>query len=330
MRIHLRSLIASYVAIAFCWLAVVATADPPPPVAESAPRPSAPRKIEAADALLTIAEEVDVSAATAGVLVELRAREGAMLKQGEPLLRVDDRRAELAVSQAFVELQRAKDEAETEVAKRHAAKAKELADSEHQRALAIDAASPSSVSDRELDRLRLAAEVAGLEVETAAHRQKLTRYDLRLKQEAYRVVEQELAEHRVAAPLAGLVVRVHKRPGEWVDRGEPVVTIVRVDRLRAEMVLPVAEATLDLTGSPAEFTTPSASGEAVTAKGRVVFVSPRADPVTALARVWVELPVTDRRLRPGLRGAVRIFPSKVSAPPTRAVSLSEAPDAKLD
>ena len=262
--------------------------------------------IEAADAILTIAEEVEVSAAAAGRLQVLTVREGSLVTKGDRLLGVDDRRARLAEGQALIEVKRAANQAKSDVSKRHAAKASELAESEYQRALAIDAESPSSVSDRELNRLRLAAEVAELEVEKAVEQQQLARFESQLKQDAHRLAQQETADHLVDAPIAGLVVEVHRRPGEWVERGDPVVTLVRVDRMRAEGFVPVAQATFDLTGQPAAFQTTLADGERLVARGKVVFVSPKADPVSALARVWVEFPAKDRRLRPGLRGSIRI------------------------
>ncbi|MEM6329520.1 MAG: HlyD family efflux transporter periplasmic adaptor subunit [Planctomycetota bacterium] len=273
----------------------------------------------AAEAILSIAEEVQVSAATQGVLLKLDASEGTLLAAGQPLLEIDGRRERLALAQAEVELRRAAEQAASDVDRRHALKAKELADSEYRRALDIDAASPSSISDRELNQLRLSAEVAAIEVERAEQDRQIAGHELRLKQEALRLARLDLDNHRVAAPIAGMVVEVHRRPGEWVNRGDPVVTIVRVDRLRAEALLPVAQATLDLVGRPAEFAT-AAGQQRVTATGHVVFVNPKADPVTAQARVWVELSVEDRRLRPGLRGAIRILPAGAPQPPAIATN----------
>jgi len=286
----------------------------------------APTYIEAPDAILTIAEEVEVSAAAIGVLRELAVREGSLVNKGDRLLGVDDRRAKLAEGQALVEVKRASDQAKSDVNRRHAAKASELAESEHQRALAIDAESPSSVSDRELNRLRLAAEVAELEVEKAAEAQQLAGFELQLKQDAHRLAQQETAEHFVAAPIGGMVVEVHRRPGEWVQRGDRVVTLVRVDRLRAEGFVPVAQATFDLIGQPAAFQTMLEDGQRIVARGKVVFVSPKADPVSALARVWVEFPVTDRRLRPGLRGSIRIGTPRVPAVAEDRTTRSEGAD----
>lgn len=260
------------------------------------------------DALLVLAEEVEVSASASGVLHELLVREGSLVEGGDSLLRVDNRRAKVSVAQARVELEIAEEEARSDVKQRHAQKASDLARSEYDRALAIDAASPASVSDRELERLRLAAEVAELEVERAAHERQVAKLKQQLQQEALQLAQHDEQVHHVTAPIDGLVVELEKRLGEWVERGDTVARIVRVDRIRAEGFLPVAQASLDLTGSPAAFRVMLA-GKPVTAKGQVVFVDPKADPVSSLARVWVEFDVTDRRLRPGLRGEVRIEPA---------------------
>ncbi len=277
--------------------------------------PPAGQQLEIADAMLSVAQEIEVSAATSGLLQQLLVREGSMAAQGKVLLEVDDRRAAIIANQALVDLKQAAARAKDDVKHRHAIKSKELADSEHQRAIAIDNASPSSVSDRELNRLRLAAEVAGLEVERAEQDQRMATYEWRHKQEAYRLAQQELKDHHVAAPVTGLVVKVHKQPGEWVNRGDPVLTLVGIDRLRAEGFLPVGQASLDLVGAPAQFTTTMEDGRTLLAQGRVAFVSPRADPVTALATVWIDLQVKDRRLRPGLRGALRITALANEQPP---------------
>lgn len=288
------------------------------PLAAAGDRP--PATITLSDAILTIAEEVEVSAGASGRLRELSVREGSLVAEGDALLRVDDRLARLASERAAIELARAAAEAQSDVKARHAAKASELAQSEHRRALAIDAASPASVSDRELDRLRLSADVAELDVERAQHERRMARLELKLGEQAQRVARLEQEQHSVAAPIAGLVVELHKRPGEWADRGEPVLTLVRVDRLRAEGFLHVSRATIDLIGAGAVFRVELPGGETLVAPGEVAFVSPRADPVTALARVWVEFPVTDRRLRPGLRGSVTITP----AAPQRIAAVESA------
>lgn len=266
------------------------------------------------DALLTVAEEVEVSAAAEGVLTEVSVREGKLVERGQVLLRVDDRSAKLARDQAKARLDRADAEARSDVPIRQAEKARELAQSEHQRAVEIDRVSPASVSDRELARLRIAAEAAALDVERAEQDRQLARLELRRAEADFLAAEKDLTDCVAVSPIAGLVVQRHKQRGEWVARGEPVVTVVSVDRLRAEALVPAAAAPLGLVGARAAFTTRPAGDPPLTVTGEVVFVSPRADPVTSLARVWVELPATDPRLRPGLRGEV-VLPQSPTNPP---------------
>lgn len=263
------------------------------------------------DALLVLAEEVEVAATAAGVIEELTVREGSLVQADQLLLRVDNRRAQVSLAQAKIDLEIAAKEADADVKQRHARKASDLARSEYERAVAIDSASPASVSDRELERLRLAAEVAELEVERTGHERQVARLKQKLQQQAVEIAQHDERVHHVSAPIDGLVVELEKRLGEWVERGDTVAKIVRVDRMRAEGFLPVDSAALDLTGSAAAFRAVVA-GKPVTARGQVVFVDPKADPVSSLARVWVEFDVSDTRLRPGLRGEVRIDPAKRS------------------
>src|SRR5690606_16597676 len=98
------------------------------------------------------------------------------------------------------------------------------------------------------------------------------------------------------APLDAVVVEIKRRPGEWVEPGQSVARLIRVDKLRAEAFVAATAVSHSLKGAPVAFTVdlPDAKGASFT--GAVVFVDPEIDPVNGQARVWAEIDNPDLRL----------------------------------
>jgi RND family efflux transporter MFP subunit len=74
------------------------------------------------------------------------------------------------------------------------------------------------ISEHELDEIKTELELAEVELEEA------------------RVI---LAQKRIASPFDGIVFRRHQSPGQYVTN-EPIVTLVSIDRVNAEVMLPAA------------------------------------------------------------------------------------------
>ena len=119
--------------------------------------------------LLTPVEQVEVPAQEAGILSRVVIREGAMVEQSDLLAGLDDADAQLERSRAELELEEARRRAENDIKVRVAEKAAAVAAAELQRALDSQTRYPKSVSETEVDRLRLTAEHADLEVEQAEY-----------------------------------------------------------------------------------------------------------------------------------------------------------------
>ncbi len=232
----------------------------------------------------------------------------------------------------------AKKKGTNDVSVRAALKSEAVATSELKRAQAARREVRDSVSDNELDHLQLTADKATLEVEQARHdlavadltarmkgaeeaglaalvkrRQaellqaeedrRVAKIAQRAKANAVRTAERELTRRTVRAPVAGEVVSNYRQVGEWVEPGERVLRLVRLDRLRAEGFLPAADGGRELMGTAVKFVV-TIDGKSREFAGRVSFVSPEIDPVNEQVLVWAEIenPEPGFPLRPGLRG----------------------------
>ncbi|MEL6107524.1 MAG: HlyD family efflux transporter periplasmic adaptor subunit [Planctomycetota bacterium] len=147
--------------------------------------------------------------------------------------------------------------------------------------------------ERRLDRIKsdadqsvargaeLAADRAEVQRQVAAAQPVLLQLEVRAKAETLALRTLALDRHRVTAPTDGQVVEVYRRKGEWVRPGDPLFRVVNLERLRAEgflkgNVIPKRGTEVTLF-----------AGERRVA-GKVVFISPERDSVSGEYRFLVE------------------------------------------
>jgi len=256
--------------------------------------------------LLTVTETAEVSAARAGILAKLFVCEGQLVNQSQRVAKLDNAKALVNVEEAQLKIRMAQKVAEDDVDVRYAQKTHEQATSELRRSLAVNNDLPGTISERELELLQLAVERSELEIERAEKDYQLSKMKLEQHQVALRMAELELAEHTFLAPITGMVVSVSKRSGEWIEPGNSIVKIVRIDRIRAEGFLLAEQAKLTLMGCPAELVVEVSKSSTIRSLGKITFVSPEVNPISGMVRIWSEFDCGDTPLRPGLRGTVQI------------------------
>jgi len=265
-----------------------------------------PRRIEVPSALIKLIEQVDVPAREAGMLAEVKVSEGQAVEAGDPLAQITDTEARLAKVRAATEVAIAKKNAENDVNIRFAEKSEELAKTELRRALDSVKRYPRSISASEIDHLRLTAERASLEVEQAARDFEVAAFAQQIKENEYEIAVEKVERRKIVAPLAGVVVQINRHRGEWVEPGDAVLRILRIDRLRAEGFVSANDVVRDLTGCPVTLTVDIPGRRGAEFSGKVVFLSPEIDPVNAQLRVWAEIENRGLQLRPGMRAKLSI------------------------
>ena len=179
-----------------------------PPVAEPAMAPY--RTFVAGTGIIeSSTENIAIGTPIAGIVAEVPVSVGSVVAAGEPLFKIDDRmsRAELGVRQAEV----------------HGAEA-ELADARNQLRLVEGLGDKRAISVEEIDRRRFAVD------RTAAR--------LAEAQAALESVQTNLAMLTIRAPVAGQVLRVNVRVGEFAPAGtliEPLILFGSVTPLHVRV-----------------------------------------------------------------------------------------------
>jgi multidrug efflux pump subunit AcrA (membrane-fusion protein) len=297
---------------------------------------------EAAIAVARAKLELQIAERQVQNTLPIRMAEG-MLKEAE------QSRTQAELTQRIAALKALND-----VAVRHAEKSRDASKAELERALQARKAFEKSVSLTEIDRLRLVLERNDLEIEkakfekeladlqrqvedaaTAEHDQTVARLKLGVEQATLqkeidlltrelkaRAVEQaqlQLDRRRLHSPLTGEIVEVHRHRGEWLEAGQRVLRIVRLDRLKVEGFAESRTVNGSLRGSAVRVRVQtSETDKPVTLKGTLTFVSPEVDPVNGQVRVWGEIENPDLLLRPGLPVEMWIDPVSRTATNTGA------------
>ena len=291
---HLRPLRASVPLCEICLALVVATAIP-----------AAAQEIKIPGALVKLLDQHEVPAREKGTIALLNVQEGSRVKADDLLLKIDDTEARYAEDRARVEMAIATQQAASDVAVRLAERTLATAEGELRRAEEARQKLRNIVTDAEYEKLRLGADQARLAVEKAMQDRAIAQLERDRKKVEVEFAARQTARHQSTAPFTGVVVQVLKRQGDWVEPGDKMLRLVRIDRLRVEGFLDAAVAKSSLEGRAVTLTLDAPSGGAAFA-GKLIFVSPEIEPINKQVRVLAEIENPNFVLQPGSRGTLTI------------------------
>ena len=319
---------------------------------------------------VVLIDSVDVPASQDGAIAVLLVDEGESVSVGDVLARLDDRKtrieqelaqtrleianenaqsglsAELAEKKLAQERQLAKEhefkkqiadrKAENDVSVQASKKAELVAENELKRATEARRQFVDSVSQSEIDNLRLSYErtvletkqaefervIDGLQAEAEAeaansHQLGVDRYTLELAQakveQQIQRLQAQLQMHQlklaelassmqvIQSPIDGVVVERYRNLGDWVKAGEPVMRVIRLDRLRAEGFITADQLDRFAVGQEVQLMIERSKKSTVQRKGVVKFISRELEPVSGEVRFWVEFDNASFDVLPGMR-----------------------------
>ncbi|MFP6618300.1 MAG: HlyD family efflux transporter periplasmic adaptor subunit, partial [Pirellulaceae bacterium] len=176
----------------------------------------------------------DVPAQEAGVLTKFHVREGSIVKALDNLAQIDDADAKVRLKSAELEYSVAKKNAENDINVAAAEAAAEVAEAEVNESKAVNEKVRGSIPDTQIRREELTQKRAELQVKVAKLEYEVAQLtsDVRLSQVA--VVRLSVTRRLVKSPIDGVVERRYKEVGEWVQPGEAIMQVIRMDQLRIE------------------------------------------------------------------------------------------------
>ncbi|QDS95423.1 Multidrug resistance protein MdtN [Roseimaritima multifibrata] len=247
--------------------------------------------------------DVAVSSLDSGVVTEVIAVPNQVVDQGEPLVILDRQLHDVKLGEAVQRWRIAQAEGQNHVDLRFAQKSVSVSQNQLDRGVGAVQRVANSVSESELEQMRLEVEQAVLSVEQAEHQLNIDRLTESLRAQELKVAEMELERRTVRSPRQGQVAEVLVQVGEWVEAGTPVVRVVDAARLRVVGFVPEENLEHLNVGAPAIFRIQT--GDDVQAvEGKVSFVSPELNPVNRDCLIWVDIDTEGKTLRPGQSGVL--------------------------
>jgi len=261
-------------------------------------------------AIVSLIDEIELPAQETGVISELLVKEGAIVKQGAILVRIDDQQARLQLRETELEAEIATAKANDKSAIVLADESLRIAQGAHERAKDTIRRFPDSLSITELEQYALRVAEAQAAVEQS--RVQLTTAQLSAQLALAQVASAKaMLERRLCrASIEGMVLEVKRQPGEWVAPGESIVRLVRLDRLKCEGFVKETEDPSRLLGAKVELSVETSPGKITKFAGEIAFVSPEIEPVSREILVYANIDNSGLKLRPGVTGEMRIFPKR--------------------
>ncbi len=282
-RLPLALLLAPFVlfvasTIAFSQPPAVVAADIPKPAAESSQGEMGLRRgpIRVESAQVISAHKIQVAAQADGLIDQLLADEGHVVKKGDTLLVIDNRvaLAELAVAQK--ELEAAEKQAEQTAEVDYAKKASEVSDAEYEDIYKLYNQGSATFSEARRKQLEKERARSGIDVATVKHVQEVLAAEV--NKEKVRASQVKLELYKVVAPFDGVVVQRLRDQGEWIRSGEPILRLVHLNEMKVETFVPIDGISVAaLQGAAMRVAVRINSKDVVTYNTNIEFVSPEIE-----------------------------------------------------
>ncbi|HUE71146.1 MAG TPA: HlyD family efflux transporter periplasmic adaptor subunit [Pirellulaceae bacterium] len=263
------------------------------------------------DCLVYLIEDIQVPALEAGPLVKIHVKDGDVVEQGQLLALLDDSQPKLQKMAAELERDAAIAKASDDIDVRFAQATLAYSIAELQRLLAIERKGAGSITVQEVEKAKLAKQRDELQIEKSRLDGKVAKMSADKHQADVQAADLSVARRQILAPISGEVATVYHEQAEWVNAGEPVIQVVRMDRLRVEGFVATSELNVaEIAGKDVTVEVELARGQRQRFAGRVTYISPV---VTAGGKYRVRAEVENRLagdewlLRPGTSAVMTIL-----------------------
>lgn len=191
------------------------------------------------------------------------------------LAQIDDIVPQMKHKVAFYKLEAAKAQAEDDANVQFARAGYAHASATVRRTTAANNKTPGTKSEEVVAEEKLEEEKFRLSIQKELKEQVVARAQVQVSTAELQSAAADVERRRITSPLDAVVVRLSRRVGEWVNPGDTVIQLLRVDRLRVEGTLNAKDYLLsEIEGRPVEVVVTLARGRQETFPGKIVFVNP--------------------------------------------------------
>lgn len=206
----------------------------------------------------------------------------------------------MELDRALINLKIARSASENNIDVRFAQKSLEVSNARVNRSISSNRRVPGVVPSGRMQEQQLEAHRDKLRVEQAGRDMKKTKMECDLAQADADIAKLRLEKSIIRSPIDGMVVSLERKQGEWVEPGDTVLRVVRMNRLKIEGFVSAGDASKIMIGDEAKVNVLQPHLSDLDLTGKVVFVNPEANPVNSKVPIWVEVQNPGLKLIPGL------------------------------
>lgn len=184
---------------------------------------------------LKFVDDIQLPATEAGVLLQLGVKEGAFVREGQAIGRIDDREAQMQLKVAEQQMKAALAKYHDKIEEQYARAAADAAEAEVAELREANSGRVGNVVTKsEMRRAELEHTRALLQIDKALKDRQLASYDYFTRKAEYEAALQAIERRIITAPFTGEVIQLHRKQAEWVNPGDPILQFVRFDVLKVE------------------------------------------------------------------------------------------------
>ena len=258
-----------------------------------------------------VIDSLDIPAQENGIIAKLDLQVNQEIEANQPLGGLDQSAAvleeSLASKQAQVAIAAAMDDHDLKFAQLLVEEAAIALNSYEQ----IN--SRGSATDAEMRSKRLSVAQAELKVQHARQTTDQLKLKARLAQASVVAASERLNRLKFVAPFAGSISEIFHHQGEWVQMGQPIVRLSRLDELRVDVYVPIQSVDVaSLVNAPVVISARRAGMDTAQFSGRVTHYDPS---VSSTGDVRIHATIQNQRvnghwlLLPGMTASMKIQPS---------------------
>lgn len=186
------------------------------------------------NAVVKVAKEIKLPAREPGVLVKLAVREGNQVRAKQIIGEIDDNEPQMQKRAAQAAYNAAYKRWEDDVEIRFAQKQAAVAQADLEQLMESNRMASKSIPEVEVRAQRLKLEQATLGIEKNTHDRELAKFDAFTKQAELDAAELKIQRRKVTAPFDGVVEEIKRHQDEWVQPGDTILTLLKMDTLYVE------------------------------------------------------------------------------------------------
>ncbi|HZL91430.1 MAG TPA: HlyD family efflux transporter periplasmic adaptor subunit [Pirellulaceae bacterium] len=201
-------------------------------------------------------------------------KKGVAVKAEEILGQLDDRDALTKKKIAELERDAAKEQAESDAQVDAAKKGEEVTRLNYQANEELNKTKQGAISPFDLRRSWFEWQRALAQISVAEVEKRVAQATQLAKEGQIEGAMNEIERLKIVAPIDGFVNEVYKHVGEWCQPGDPIMEIIRMDRVEIEGFVFAADASpAKVLDKPVDVIVQLAGGETYQASGKITFAS---------------------------------------------------------